>query len=74
MSDDFSKMSAAELVGGYREGRFSPVEVVAASLDRAEALQDRLNAFVLIDREGALADARAASERWPQHVNWPSGS
>jgi aspartyl-tRNA(Asn)/glutamyl-tRNA(Gln) amidotransferase subunit A len=64
MSDDFSKMSAAELVGGYREGRFSPVEVVAASLDRAEALQDRLNAFVLIDREGARADARAASERW----------
>lgn len=64
MSEDFSNMSAVELVSGYREERFSPVEAVAASLDRAEALQDRFNAFVLIDRDGALADAQAAAERW----------
>ena len=61
MSEDFSNMSAVELVSGYREERFSPVDAVAASLDRAEALQDRFNAFVLIDRDGALADAQAAA-------------
>jgi aspartyl-tRNA(Asn)/glutamyl-tRNA(Gln) amidotransferase subunit A len=71
MNEDATKMSAVELVSGYRDGRFSPIEVVEASLERAEALQDRLNAFVLIDRQGATEEAQRSAERWK--VGTPKG-
>ena len=71
MTEDVTKMSAVELVSGYRDGRFSPIEVVEASLERAEALQDRLNAFVLIDRQGAMEEAQRSAERW--EVGAPKG-
>jgi len=61
---DTTWMSAADLVRDYRRGTLSPVEVVEASLRRAERLQGPLNAFVLIDRPGALAAARASEARW----------
>ncbi len=31
---DFSKLSASQLVDGYRKGNFSPVEVTQAAIDR----------------------------------------
>jgi len=71
MNEDVTKMSAVELVSGYRDGRFTPLEVVEASLERAEALQDRLNAFVLIDRQGAMEEAQRSAERW--EVGTPKG-
>jgi amidase len=48
---------ATELAGLVRDGQVSARELVQASLDRIEALNDRLNAFVLVDAEGALAAA-----------------
>jgi amidase len=36
-------------------------ELVEASLARIDELDDRVNAFTLVDREGALA----ASRTWP---------
>ncbi|TYK50975.1 amidase [Actinomadura decatromicini] len=56
--------TAAELVAAYAAGTLSPVEATAAAL---AAIQDRdadYNAFVLVDPERALADARAAESRW----------
>ena len=50
----------AELAAGIREKRVSPVEVVQAHLARIATLQPKLNAFVHLDAEGALAQARAA--------------
>lgn len=50
----------AETREGYRSGRLSPVEVVEAHLARARELEPRLNAFVLLDAESAMARARAA--------------
>ena len=50
----------AELVAGIREKKFSPVEVVDAHLERAAALQPKLNAFVLLDAHGARKQAKAA--------------
>jgi aspartyl-tRNA(Asn)/glutamyl-tRNA(Gln) amidotransferase subunit A len=42
----------------------SPVEVVTATLDRIDRLDRLYNAFAMIDREGALRDARASEKRW----------
>ena len=41
-------------------GELSSRELVEASLRRIEALDDRIHAFVTVDREGALASADAA--------------
>src|SRR5208282_893397 len=50
----------AEIAAGIREKRFSPVEVVGAHLERVAVLQPKLNAFVHLDADGALKQARAA--------------
>jgi Asp-tRNA(Asn)/Glu-tRNA(Gln) amidotransferase A subunit family amidase len=49
-----------EIAAGIREKKFSPVEVVEAHLKRVAELQPKLNAFVHLDAEGALRQARAA--------------
>jgi Asp-tRNA(Asn)/Glu-tRNA(Gln) amidotransferase A subunit family amidase len=49
-----------EIAAGIREKRFSAVEVVNAHLDRISELQPKLNAFVHLDADGALKQARAA--------------
>jgi Asp-tRNA(Asn)/Glu-tRNA(Gln) amidotransferase A subunit family amidase len=50
----------AEIAGGIREKKVSPVEVVNAHLEQVAALQPKLNAFVHLDVEGAREQARAA--------------
>jgi aspartyl-tRNA(Asn)/glutamyl-tRNA(Gln) amidotransferase subunit A len=65
--DDIAYLSAATLADAYRGGNLSPVDVARALLARIEALQPRLNAFCLVDREGALAAARGAEARWRSH-------
>ncbi|WP_234046952.1 amidase [Streptomyces adelaidensis] len=57
-------LSAVRLVEGYRGGEFSPVEVTRAALERAERVQPVVNAFVRIDAESALAQARESEGRW----------
>ena len=58
--DDLCYLSALELRAHYRRRELSPVEVVAAVLERVERLQPRLNAFVTVTRELAEEQARAA--------------
>ena len=48
----------------YRDGGLSPVAVTASSLEHAEAVNGRLNAFALIDAERAIGAARASEKRW----------
>ena len=50
----------AEIAAGIRAKKFLPVEVVDAHLERAAALQPKLNAFVHLDAEGARKQARTA--------------
>lgn len=52
-----------ELVAAYRQGQRSPVAVIEAALARIEAA-GHLNAFSLLDAEGALAAAQASARRW----------
>ncbi len=58
------ELSAAEVSSQYEGGTLSPVEVTRALLERIEAWEPRLNAMYLVEREGALAQARNAEGRW----------
>lgn len=61
---DLTALTAAQLLDGYREGAFDPVEVTRAALERAERIQPEVNAFVRLLADEALAQARASQERW----------
>ena len=68
MSDsDLMFKGAGELAGMVRAGEVSARELVQCSLDRIEELDDKLNAFVQVDADGALAaaDEVAAGDRRP---------
>jgi aspartyl-tRNA(Asn)/glutamyl-tRNA(Gln) amidotransferase subunit A len=63
-AQDLALWSATELVAGYRDKTISPVEATQAALARIDRLDPALNAFCLVDRDGALTAARAAEARW----------
>jgi aspartyl-tRNA(Asn)/glutamyl-tRNA(Gln) amidotransferase subunit A len=63
-STQITLMAATELLGRFRAGELSPVEAARAALERIEDLNDRVNAFCLVDEEATLADARASEQRW----------
>ena len=50
-------MSSSEAIAAIRGGRMSAERYVTVAVDRAERLRD-LNAFIAIDRAGAIAQAR----------------
>jgi aspartyl-tRNA(Asn)/glutamyl-tRNA(Gln) amidotransferase subunit A len=63
-----SEMTIADIRDGIRRGETTARAVVEAALDAAERLNDTLNAFLEIDREGALRraaeiDARSQAEK-----------
>lgn len=57
-------VEATELVAGYRDRTISPVEATRAALAAIDAYDPAVNAFVLVDPEGALAAAKASEARW----------
>jgi aspartyl-tRNA(Asn)/glutamyl-tRNA(Gln) amidotransferase subunit A len=56
--------SATELVEGYRNKTLSPVDATEAALDAIDSYDGRVNAFVLVDPDGALAAAKQSEARW----------
>ena len=64
MSDDLALMTATQMLSGYRDGSLSPVETTQAALTAIEKHNPALNAYLLVDAEGALAAARESEERW----------
>ncbi|GMR02399.1 MAG: AtzE family amidohydrolase [Acidimicrobiia bacterium] len=54
--------NAVEIASRVRTGRMTATEVAIQSLERADTSQASLNAFTLIDHEGALARAAAIDE------------
>src|SRR5579862_1114673 len=63
-ASDIAYASALDLAGLFHSKAASPVEVAQALLDRLDALQPRLNAFCIVDRDGALEAARESERRW----------
>lgn len=68
---DLAFLSAGELVDLYATKTLSPVEATRAALDQIHRYGEAINAFVLVDEERALAEARASEDRW--RVGEPKG-
>ena len=64
METEIFKLSAYELVEAYKNKTLSPVEVTKSIIDRANKIDKEVNAFVLIDEEKAILQARQSEERW----------
>lgn len=60
MNDSLCDLSAVEAARLVRTKAVSPVELVRASLERAERLQPVLNCFITLCAEEAMAEARLA--------------
>ncbi|MQS14118.1 Asp-tRNA(Asn)/Glu-tRNA(Gln) amidotransferase subunit GatA [Streptomyces kaniharaensis] len=57
------KWDAAQTASAIAKGEVSAVEVAQAHLDRIEAVDKKVNAFLHVDTEGALNAARAVDEK-----------
>jgi aspartyl-tRNA(Asn)/glutamyl-tRNA(Gln) amidotransferase subunit A len=57
-------MTAAGLAAAFASRRLSPVAAAEACLARIRALDNRLNAFCLVDEKTSLDQARASEKRW----------
>ena len=56
------KMGIREAAKGLAEGAFSSVELTQAVIDRVQAQDGEIGAYLTFDEEGALAAAKAADE------------
>ena len=63
MSTDLTRLSAREMAAGLRRGDFSSTELTTAHLDRIDATDRALHAWVWWDRGLALRQAAAADQR-----------
>ena len=59
------EMSAVDLVAALRQGDITAVESATVFLDRIEATNGSINAFLAVDREGALARERSGPPAGP---------
>ncbi|MBD0689897.1 Asp-tRNA(Asn)/Glu-tRNA(Gln) amidotransferase subunit GatA [Streptomyces sp. CBMA123] len=57
------RFTAAETAGAIAKGEVSAVEVAQAHLDRIGAVDKKVNAFLHVDTEGALAAAKAVDDK-----------
>lgn len=62
-ADDLCFKPATDLLPLVRSKQLSPVELCEAVLARVEALEPKLNAFVVLDGDGAMQQARAMEGR-----------
>ncbi|WP_229847239.1 Asp-tRNA(Asn)/Glu-tRNA(Gln) amidotransferase subunit GatA, partial [Kitasatospora griseola] len=60
---DLIKYTAAETASAIAKGEVSAVEVAQAHLDRINAVDKKVNAFLHVDSEGALAAARKVDDK-----------
>lgn len=61
---DPALLSAAEMRAAYRAKTLSPVDVVEACFARLDRFEEEINAFCLLMRDSARADAKKSEARW----------
>jgi Asp-tRNA(Asn)/Glu-tRNA(Gln) amidotransferase A subunit family amidase len=66
---DLTFLSAVSMAEQIRQKKLSPVELVDAHLAKITRLNSQLNAFVHVDRDGALQQARAAEHCLNQNLS-----
>ena len=64
MATDPTQMTALELAGYYERRKLSPVEVTQAIIDRIDDVDGQINAYAIVDAEGAMEAAKKAEKRW----------
>ena len=62
MTDELTRLSAAEIARRVRGKELSAVDAAEAFLGRAEKIGPALNTWITLDREGALREAQAVDE------------
>ncbi|MBM9462857.1 Asp-tRNA(Asn)/Glu-tRNA(Gln) amidotransferase subunit GatA [Aeromicrobium sp. YIM 150415] len=72
MTTDLTTASAAAIADALAGGEATSVEVTQAHLDRIAAVDDRLNAFLHVDAEGALATAAEVDARRADGAELPA--
>ncbi|NLU74962.1 Asp-tRNA(Asn)/Glu-tRNA(Gln) amidotransferase subunit GatA [Streptomyces sp. HNM0575] len=60
---DLTRLTAAETAERIASGDVTAVEVAEAHLARIDAVDEKVHAFLYVDREGALAKAREVDEK-----------
>jgi aspartyl-tRNA(Asn)/glutamyl-tRNA(Gln) amidotransferase subunit A len=65
---DILALDGTSLLAAYRNRSLSPCEVIQAVLDAIERLNPPVNAFALVDADGARAAAKASEERWMKNA------
>jgi aspartyl-tRNA(Asn)/glutamyl-tRNA(Gln) amidotransferase subunit A len=68
---EISSLGASDLLRLYRSRELSPADVVRDILARVARFNPAINAFVLLDADGALAAASESEARW--HKGEPRG-
>jgi amidase len=71
-ASDLCFVPAVELLRLYRARKVSPLEVMQAVLARIDAVNPKLNAYVTLARESALAEARKATAAVKRRTAMPS--
>ena len=64
MKTDIYKMSALELTDAYRNKVLSPVEATKSILDRIKTIDTKINAYVFVDEQRAMKQAKESENRW----------
>lgn len=64
MSGDLWELTATELAAGYRDGVFTPLDVLTSVEARIDAVNPRLNAVIAENPAAARVQAEASTARW----------
>jgi aspartyl-tRNA(Asn)/glutamyl-tRNA(Gln) amidotransferase subunit A len=66
--NDLLGLTARQVIALFAKRALSPVELLDAVLARTEREEPRVNAFILLDRDGAGKAARASEKRWKERA------
>ena len=64
MATDPTQMTALELAGHFERRKLSPVEVAQTVIDRIDDVDGQINAYAVVDAEGAIEAAKRSEKRW----------